>query len=230
MREGAFVLLQIATKKRYSLRSASAVLPIGKEGISGDVIQIYEGNGGRFFGILSDGIGSGASARECARFAQDVLRAMLERGVSVVYVLRLLDEIMRRRNPEDGATLDLFTLDMYLGKAEFYKLGAVTSFIKRGDSLFSIRSHSLPLGIADGGFHGERICASIETGDIVVLFSDGVAEEPAETPWLLEFLAHTELRDPKVLAEQILLHARRERGQKDDMSALVCVVGECERS
>ena len=224
VREGQFVRVELATRKRFSLKCASAVLPVGKEGISGDVIQTYEGAGGHFFGILCDGAGTGAEARESARFAQDVLRAMLDSGASVSFVLRLLDEVMRRRSPEDSTTLDMFTLDLYGGKAEFYKHGAVTSFIKRGDSLFSIRSGSLPLGIVSGAFHGERITATIESGDMVVLFSDGVSAEPEKTPWLLELLAHTEIADPKTLAEQLLLRAKRENGQRDDMSVLVCRV------
>lgn len=224
VREGQFVRVEMTTKKRFSLKCASAVLPIGKEGISGDVIQTYEGAGGNFFGILCDGTGSGVEARESAKFAQDVLRAMLDSGASVSFVLRLLDEVMRRRSPEDSTTLDMFTLDLYGGKAEFYKHGAVTSFIKRGDSLFSIRSGSLPLGIVSGAFHGERITATIEGGDMVVLFSDGVSPEPEKTPWLLELIAHTEITDPKTLAEQILLRAKRECGQRDDMSVLVCRV------
>ncbi len=222
VRNGQFVRVEIPTKKRFALKCASAVLPVGKEGISGDVIYTYEGTEGHFYGILCDGTGSGAVARESAKFAQDVLRAMLDSGVAVPVVLRLLDEVMRRRSPEDGTTLDLFALDLYGGGAEFYKLGAVTSFIKRGDSLFSIRSSSLPLGIADGAFHGERISATVEAGDMVVLFSDGISPEPGQTPWLLEFLAHTEIAEPKTLAEQILLRAKREVGQKDDMSVLVC--------
>ena len=226
VREGSFVLLKVQTRKRFSLRCASASLPVGKEGVSGDTIQTFEGANGHFYGALCDGVGTGADARESAGFAQDVLRAMLDCGASVPYVLRLLDEVMRRRSPEDGTTLDLFSLDLYNGGAEFYKLGAVTSFIKRGDSLFSIRSGSLPLGLADVSFHGERISASVEAGDTVVLFSDGISQEPAEAPWLLELLAHTSICEPKSLAEQILLCAKREIGQKDDMSVLVCRIGQ----
>ena len=224
LRDGKAVLMKIGTKKAYTLRTASAILPLGKEGISGDVIATYEGAGGMFRGILCDGMGSGAKAREGARFAVEILRVMLDSGVSIAHVLRLVDEVMRRRCPEDGTTLDLFSLDLYTARAEFYKLGAVTSFIKRGDSLFSIRSSSLPLGIGEGAFHGERITATVEKGDVVVLFSDGIASEPEQTPWLLELLAHTKITDPKTLAQQIILRAKEETGQQDDMSVLVCYV------
>ena len=224
VRSGEYVLMRLVTQKNYALRCASAVLPVGQEGISGDVIHTYEGAKGQFRGILCDGMGTGARAREGAKFVVDVLKTLLDCGATVPYVLRLVDEVMRRRNPEDGTTLDLFSLNLYTGKAEFYKLGAVSSFIKRGDSLFSIRSNSLPLGLCEGAFHGEKISASVENGDIVVLFSDGISSQPEQTPWLLEFLAHTKLTDPKTIAEQIILHAKREDGQKDDMSVLVCRV------
>ena len=224
IQDGKLLLMKLSAKKAYTLRSASAILPLGKEGISGDVISTYESVGGVFRGILCDGTGSGAKAREGAKFATEILRVMLDSGAQTAYVLRLVDEIMRRRCPEDATTLDLFSLDLYTARAEFYKLGAVTSFIKRGDSLFSIRSGSLPLGIGEGAFHGERITATVEAGDTVFLFSDGIATEPEQTPWLLELLAHTKITDPKTLAQQIILRAKEETGQQDDMSVLVCYV------
>ena len=139
-------------------------------------------------------------------------------------LLRLLDEIIRRKSPEASSTLDLFSLDLMRGNAAFYKLGAVSSFIRRGESLFSIRSKSLPLGVSDATMLGERVSASIEPDDTVILLSDGVCSDPENSPWFLELLAKTDLRDPKRLAQSILDGAKAHHGLKDDMSCVVCQV------
>ena len=58
-----------------------------------------------------------------------------------------------------------------------------------------------------------------------MLLSDGVCADPENTPWFLELLAKTDLRDPKRLAEVILEGAKKNHGTKDDMSCIVCAVG-----
>lgn len=223
-RRGAFVLADIAVRPRFRVRCASAVLPFGEDGVSGDVVDSFEGDDGTFHALLCDGTGSGAAARQSARFASDFMQSALGASAPTDKLLRLLDEIVRRKSPEASSTLDLFSLDLVRGNAEFYKLGAVSSFIKRGESLFSIRAKSLPLGISDTPMLGERISASIEAGDAVVLLSDGVCADPENTPWFLELLSRSELRDPKRLAEAILDGAKKDHGVKDDMSCVVCVI------
>ena len=223
-RRGVFVLADISVRARLRVKCASAVIPCGEDGVSGDVVDSFEGEDAIFYALLCDGTGSGAPARQSARFARDFMQSTLNASVPTDKLLRLLDEIVRRKSPEASSTLDLFSLDLVRGSAEFYKLGAVSSFIKRGESLFSIRAKSLPLGISDTPMLGERISAGIEAGDTVVLLSDGVCADPENTPWFLELLAKTELRDPKRLAEAILEGAKKDHGVKDDMSCVVCSV------
>ena len=223
-RRGAFVLADISVRPRLRVKCAGAVLPFGEDGVCGDVIETFEGEDGVFHALLCDGTGSGAQARQSARFVHDFMQSALDATLPTDKLLRLLDEVIRRKSPEASSTLDLFSLDLVRGGADFYKLGAVSSFIKRGESLFSIRSKSLPLGVLEGSMLGERVNASIEPGDIVVLLSDGVCADPEHTPWFLEMLAAGELRDPKRLAEYILETAKKQHGVKDDMSCIVCEV------
>lgn len=224
-RRDAYVLADIGVRPRLRVKCATAVLPYGTDGISGDVLDSFlDEEGGNLYAMLCDGTGSGAGARQSARFVRDFIENTLNPSLPTDKLLRLLDEIVRRKSPEASSTLDLFVLDLVRGNAEFYKLGAVSSFIKRGESLFSIRARSLPLGISDAPMLGERISASVEVGDAVILLSDGVCADPENTPWFLELLAGCELRDPKRLAEAILDGAKKAHGIKDDMSCLVCMV------
>lgn len=220
-RKEDYVLADAKCRPKYKVHCATATLPHSADGVSGDVGETFEGRDGVFYGLLSDGVGSGASAKRRAKFCADFLRATLDTGTERRCALYLLDEIAGRRGEDFATTVDLFCLDLYRGEAEFYKIGAVTSFIKRQSSLFRIHGDSAPLGFGEGML-AERIRAEVLPGDLVILFSDGVAETPDATPWLLEYLAKKERRDLVAYADDILRTALLHKEQTDDMSVLVC--------
>ena len=222
-RKEDYVLADAKCRPKYKVLCATATLPHSSDGISGDVGEAFEGRDGVFYGLLSDGVGSGALAKRRAKFCADFLRTTLDTGTERRCALYLLDEIAGRRGEEFATTVDLFCLDLYRGEAEFYKIGAVTSFIKRGGSLFRIHGDSAPLGFGEGML-AERIRAEVLPGDLVILLSDGVAEVPDSCPWLLEHLAKRERRDLASYADDILKAALAHKEQTDDMSVLVCRV------
>lgn len=222
-RKEDYVLADARCRPKYKVSCATATLAHGSDGISGDVGETFEGRDGVFYGLLSDGVGSGAVAKRRARFCADFLRTTVDTGAEQKCALYLLDEIAGRRGEEFATTVDLFCLDLYLGEAQFYKIGAVSSFIKRGDSLFRIRSDTTPLGFGEGML-AERIRAEVLPGDLVILFSDGVLDTPDSAPWLLEYLSRRERRDLSAYAEEILSTAKMHKEQTDDMSVLICRV------
>ena len=220
-RKEDYVLADARCLPKYKVSCATATLAHGADGISGDVGETFEGRDGIFYGLLSDGVGSGATAKRRARFCADFLKATVDTGAEQKCALYLLDEIAGRRGEEFAATVDLFCLDLYLGEAQFYKIGAVSSFIKRGGSLFRIRSDTAPLGFGEGA-SAERIRAEVLPGDLVILLSDGVLDTPDSAPWLLEYLCRREQRNLAAYAEEILSTARMHKEPTDDMSVLVC--------
>ena len=111
------------------------------------------------------------------------------------------------------------------GQTSFLKCGAVPSYVKRGDSLFRIRTKTPPIGILKD-YAGESVSFEIQDGDIVVLLSDGVTPEGEELPWLLQAL-HDELTgDLQRAANRILSLAAQKSGSEDDRSIVIIKIEE----
>lgn len=153
--------------------------PLGKRGVCGDTLRVFEGKDGMFYALLCDGMGSGKSAAmtsgSCAIFLEQTLRA----GISVQTALRMLNHYLRSRSGQDdeecSSTVDLFILDLYTGKARFIKSGAAPSFLLRGGRLYRISSHSIPIGILQA-IDAQVIPFDIQPGDHILLMSDGITD------------------------------------------------------
>ena len=128
--------------------------------------------------------------------------------------------MLLRRREECSATVDLFEFDLHTGEATFIKSGAAPSFVKRGDSVFRIRSKTAPIGLMQS-IDTEKIRAEILPGDTVIMLSDGIASSPEEAPWLVEMLGRSSRRSTRDLSELILAEARRRSPTDDDMTVSV---------
>ena len=126
-------------------------------------------------------------------------------------------------------TVDLMELDLMEGRAYFYKSGAAPTYVFREDSLFKIRSRTVPMGILKDT-DVRRIDFSIGHGDVIVMVSDGVTQLKEECPWLFDLL-RSQGREggrelsPERLADLVVKYAKEE-GSNDDLSVLVIRVEE----
>ena len=139
--------------------------------------------------------------------------------------MHLLNYIVRRRGEECSATVDLFEVDLINGDAVFIKSGAAPSFVKRGSSIFRIRSETAPIGLMSS-IDAERMRVEIKDGDYVIMLSDGVSSSPEDAPWLIELLAEDPKPTLKEYAEHILSAAVRNSHTGDDMTVLVTRIQE----
>ncbi len=217
-RRGKMALMECDTAPAFYVESASAAEAIEPGGISGDVTHTLSSAEMRHYSLLADGMGSGREARATSEFLSDFLSRTLEVGAGTESSLRLANSLIRRRREECSATLDLFTLDLISGEAMFYKCGAAPSYVKRGASLFRIRSRTSPLGLMSE-LDAERIRVELESGDYVIMFSDGVSSD-GEATWLVDLLSRPAPASPKEYADIILATARRNTSG-DDISVLV---------
>ena len=128
--------------------------------------------------------------------------------------LRLLNNFVQAEGEEGTVTVDLCEIDLFSGGVTFLKSGAAPSFLKRGKSLFRIRSRTVPLGLF-GAPDSERINVEIEAGDRIILLSDGIIE--AEESEALRAALTLEGESPKGQAEAILATAP----EGDDRSVAV---------
>lgn len=227
-RKGAMALMECGIRRSYYADCASATVAGDRSEVSGDTVSAFESESGKFYALISDGMGRGEIARMTSEFVSEFLAKALNLGASKDTVLHLLNRAMRHGREECSATVDLFELDLYSKEALFIKSGSAPSYIVRESSIFRIKSQTAPLGLMSS-IDTEKIRVEVRPGDTVILLSDGISQSSDDAPWLLELLSQPIKKDtPKLLADRILTTARARNTSKDDMSVLVVKIGECE--
>ena len=105
------------------------------------------------------------------------------------------------RGGECSATVDLCELDLISGTASFLKSGAAPTYIARGSTVYKIYSRTMPIGILKSA--DTRISKfDTQSGDIIVMMSDGCCPDSEDCAWLVEFLcAYTQKKDRNALGK-----------------------------
>lgn len=217
-RKGNIALMECTAQPTLKACSSSRGSAMSNEA-SGDTSRYFESSEHRYYSLISDGMGSGDDAVRTSEFVADFLSHALEFGRGTETSLRLLNSIIKRRRCECSATVDLFSVDLISGEATFHKCGAAPSYVKRGSSLYRIRSRTSPIGLS-GELDAERIRVELEVGDMIVMFSDGISAD-GEAPWLIDAISARGTDTPEDLAEAILAAAKKNGAANDDLSVLV---------
>lgn len=188
--------------------------------VCGDTVDSFR-CGDRVYTLISDGMGSGESAAAASGICREFLCRMLEGNNRKETAVRMLGTVLRSKGDECSATLDLAELDTVTGELSFLKSGAASSFVRRGEKLFSLSAKTMPVGILRG-YDGEVTKFIACDGDVAILVSDGVSPTPESCLWLTEMLGSGDVffDDPEKAARAIICEARR-RGSADDVSAAV---------
>lgn len=200
------------------------LLAEGEEKYCGDTVGSFRGDDGRFFALISDGMGSGEEAAMTSGLCGAYLRKMIDAGCQCEMAVRMLNGFLRNRGSgslhECSATVDLLELDLMQGKAAFYKNGAAPTYVFRGGGIIKLRSRTVPVGIIRES-DTRKIAFDVASGDTVVMVSDGVTQGKEECPWLFDLL-RSQGEDASVdrIADLVVKYAKGE-GSVDDLSVLV---------
>ena len=108
-------------------RVGAVLRPKEGEKVCGDSLESFAAQG-QLCLLLSDGSGSGESARRESALTSRLLRQVLEAGIQPEAALKTLNSALALRGEETGsfATIDLLTLRRETGEAVFYKYGAAS--------------------------------------------------------------------------------------------------------
>ncbi|SHK04059.1 stage II sporulation protein E [Clostridium cavendishii DSM 21758] len=223
------VLIEEAPK--YHIKSGVAVNPKQGEKYTGDSYSFGKTKDGHYMVIVSDGMGSGPEAGAESKACVELMEKFSEAGFDELTAIDTVNSIMGIRFSEEEkfTTLDMQKIDLYTGDSKFMKVGAVESFIKRGNKVEVIKSKTLPFGVLEAT-DIDIVEKKLSNGDIVVTISDGILEldrsEETSANWLLEFLRTTKIKQPKDLSIAILEKARDiSNGHcRDDMTVVVSKV------
>lgn len=176
--------------------------------------------------MLSDGMGSGEPANIKSEQVVELLEQLLSAGFRRELAIWLLNSFISfLSNGNISSTLDLTMIDLYDGTADFIKLGASTTFIKRKETVECIRSTSLPVGVLEQ-VEFDTCKRKLYHGDIIVMISDGILDgvifENKET-YLADLIASMDTNNVQSMAQAILDDiSRMNRGcLKDDSTVLV---------
>lgn len=211
---------------KYLVLTGFAKATKENEEVSGDNYVITESEKGKLTILLSDGTGSGATAADNSEEVLELMEKMIEAGYGMETAVNMVN-LAVFTNGQDGnhPTLDICDVDLYDGGCDFYKIGGVTSFIKRAKSVEAITMGTLPLGIFQN-VEPEQQSRLLRDGDYCILVTDGVLEALGECDYeqkMCEFISCLEEQNPTQMAEKLLHLVLCASGGhiKDDMTIIV---------
>ncbi|MDL2224617.1 SpoIIE family protein phosphatase [Eubacteriales bacterium OttesenSCG-928-M02] len=173
--------------------------------------------------VLCDGMGSGPIAHRESETAAELLLRFKRAGMETKMLAKNVNTLMALREKEVFSTGDMLILDLVKKSCEILKMSAPPTFFLRGDRAEWISGKSLPLGALEEiePFYAQRDLAA---GDIIIMFSDGVADCIRTNREMGNWLLGQRQRDTSIdrIGKTILQTAKRVAGNgADDMTVVV---------
>lgn len=194
---------------------------------SGDCYSVLKLKNGQFALVLSDGMGSGNSARKESIATIELFEDFMEAGFDKNTAMKMINSVLTLKNSDDNfSTLDVCFIDLFNGSGEFIKIGAANSFLLRNNILQEIKSSSLPMGILNN-IKYEFFDKKFLSGDIIIMATDGlfdtIADITDKKKWLLELILKLNSNNPQDIADFILNNIKLESKNfiTDDITILV---------
>lgn len=224
-------IFELVEDARYRVVQGVARKVKNGEKMSGDSYAILYPDSGQVLMSLSDGMGSGEAARNDSEFMIRLLEQMVDTGFGRRSALRMLNSMLVfQEDKQLFSSMDLSVIDLYSGICEFIKIGASSTFVKRGRKVECVTSGSLPMGVFPE-LDCESVCRNVFDGDVIVMMTDGVVNcFPHGNETICDLLSEMDAANPNAMAAEILNEALDlpSKMQQDDMTVLVCMV--CKKS
>jgi stage II sporulation protein E len=222
--------LRLLEEKKYRMTSGVSRLTRAGLGESGDSYSFMELRNGKCLLALSDGMGSGARAREESAATVELLEDFIESGFEKELAVKIINSVLVLRSTDElFSTLDICSVDLYTGEAEFIKIGASSTFLLRDGRVSIIKSASLPMGMLRD-VDVEVSVKKLKNNDIIIMVTDGILEtgdtyEDREQ-WVVDTLLGSAYMNPQDMADYLISSAEGRGGAADDMTVLVARVWE----
>lgn len=202
----------------------------GESGISGDNYSLKELENGQVLMGISDGMGYGTSACLESETVIELLEQLLDSGFNGDMALKMINSVMiMNSEDEHPATLDYGVIDLHSGICDLVKIGAATTFVKRGKWVETIKSTTMPLGMFSDVDY-DSTSKKLYDGDMVIMVSDGVIdalESEDKDSRLVDIIKNINSSTPKEIADAILNSVASDKSKlTDDMTVLVTGIWE----
>ena len=222
-----YTVFELVEDTKYRLIQGVARKPKEGEPVNGDSYAFIYLDSGQVLMSLYDGMGSGEKAKEESELMINLLEQMVDTGFARRSALRMINSVMMFHGDRQlFSSMDLSVVDLYSGICEFIKIGASSTFIKRGEQVECVTSGSLPMGVFPE-MDCEGFCRNLFDGDVIVMVTDGVVNRFSHgNESICDLLSEIDLTNPNAMASEILNEALDCPGevQQDDMTVLVCTV------
>lgn len=188
----------------------------------GDTLTTVQLPDGLYMAALADGMGHGDEARRESRAAVELMEDFLLARFEPEAALNGVNDLLLSRGGECFSTMDLMLIDLAHGMLKAMKIGAVSSFVRRGRRVIEVGGDALPMGIV------EKVKPSVtqmqlQDGDVLVLLSDGVLDAvDGDAAWLQNEIQAIDARAPAQSARRLIERAAQAGHHPDDMT--VCIL------
>lgn len=173
---------------------------------SGDRHSIERLDGDKFIFAICDGMGSGERAGEKAETAVGLIENFYKAGFESELILSSVNKLLNLERDEIFSSIDICTVDLKNGIADFIKMGASTSYIRGQDGCQIIECSALPVGVLDSAKAVTKKIV-LKDKDYIVLCSDGVNDAFGSDIEFKDFLLTIKAQNPQEQADQILQKA-----------------------
>lgn len=198
------------------------------ESISGDNFTCLELMSGQTLLSVSDGMGHGLKAYRESEMVLSLLEELMEGGFTEEASLRLINSVFMVDGDDiSPATLDMGIIDLYSGVCDFMKIGASTTFVKRGGWIEAIKANSMPIG-TENMVDMETSSKKLYDGDFVIMVSDGVIDAidmEDKDRYMSNILMDIHSTNPQEMAKNILDRVIEEADGRKNDDMLVMVAG-----
>ncbi|MBP3704044.1 MAG: SpoIIE family protein phosphatase, partial [Clostridia bacterium] len=183
---GERMRLQWSQKPVYTVQRGFAQHAAGGAAMCGDCAVSFTDGSGRYFSVLSDGMGTGGRAAVDGTMTASMAQSMLKAGIGFESTLRMINSAMLAKGGEESlATLDVVSIDLFTGETQLRKAGAAGTVLRRKKHSEYLEAKSAPVGILPE-VNFARSEKTVSEGDIIVMVSDGVTA--AGTEWLTDLV------------------------------------------
>ncbi len=198
------------------------------ESISGDNFTCLELMSGQTLLSVSDGMGHGLKAYRESEMVLTLLEELMEGGFTEEASLRLINSVFIVDSDDiSPASLDMGIIDLYSGVCDFMKIGASTTFVKRGGWIEAIKANSMPIG-TENIVDMETASKKLYDGDFVIMVSDGVIDAidmEDKDRYMSDILMDIHSTNPQEMANYILDRIIEEADGRKNDDMLVMVAG-----
>ncbi|MEG1581850.1 MAG: SpoIIE family protein phosphatase [Clostridia bacterium] len=205
----------------YDIAMGEASVRKCESEISGDTFSLTFLPNGKYLIAVCDGMGSGKEAESISNKTIALIESFYRAGFESELIMQSVNRIVSTMSKDSFSATDICLIDLITGELDTIKLGSAISVIKRQDKIEVIESSKLPIGISEE-FSVNLDRKILQTGDIVVLVSDGIIDAFSGEEKFIEFVCAENIKNMQLLAESILEEAKElsQNAPNDDMTVV----------